>query len=172
MQDANYWIDRLQLQAHPEGGYFAEVYRAAEQVPAAALPDRFAGSRSLGTSIYFLLAHTGFSAFHRINGDEGWHYYAGSSPIWLYVIAPDGTLTEHLLGPYPSAGQVFQVHVPAQHWFAAHVADQPGAYGLVGCTVSPGFDFADFELADRDALTQQFPAHQALIARMTRVEGG
>jgi uncharacterized protein len=166
---AQNWIDQLGLQAHPEGGYFAEVYRSPEQIPAEALPARYQGPRSFGTSIYFLLKQDGFSAFHRISSDEGWHYYAGNSPIWLYVIAPDGTLTEHVLGPDIVNGQTFQVVVPAQHWFAAHVAEAPDAYGLVGCTVQPGFDFADFELADREALSGQFPPHRALIARLTRL---
>ena len=168
MTTAPYWIDHLNLQPHPEGGYFAEVYRAAEDIPASALPDRYTGPRSFGTSIYFLLDEQRFSAFHRIQSDEGWHYYTGNSPIWLYVLAPDGRLTEHVLGPDPEAGQVFQVVVPARHWFAAHVADEAGAFGLVGCTVQPGFDFADFELAERTTLQAECPAHAALIARLTR----
>jgi len=166
---AQYWIDQLDLQAHPEGGYFAEVYRSREQIPAEALPARYQGPRNFGTSIYFLLKGDGFSAFHRIRSDEGWHYYTGNSPIWLYVIAPDGALTEHVLGPEVAEGQTFQAMVPAQHWFAAQVAQEEDAYGLVGCTVQPGFDFADFELADRQTLTALFPAHRDLIARLTRL---
>lgn len=168
MSNASDWIQRLGLQAHPEGGYFSEVYRAEEQIDGAALPKRYDGARSMSTSIYFLLDQQKFSAFHRINSDEGWHYYIGSSPISLYVISPEGMLTTYRLGPNWEEGDVFQVVIPAQHWFAAHVADVPDAYALVGCTVAPGFDFADFELADRAALSQAFPAHRGLIERLTR----
>ncbi len=167
-QTAQYWIDKLGLQAHPEGGYFAEVYRSAEQIPVEGLPARYRGPRRFGTSIYFLLKQDRFSAFHRITSDESWHYYTGSSQVDLYVLSPGGKLSHHRLGPDWEAGERFQATVPAEHWFAAQVGRQPGDFALVGCTVAPGFDFADFELAEQAALVEQFPAHRALIERLTR----
>lgn len=168
IKNAAYWIHRLQLQEHPEGGYYAEVYRSEESISKDGLPDRFEGPRSMGTSIYFLLHGDTFSAFHRIKSDEGWHFYTGNHPVHLYVIAPDGTLTEHILGSDFEARQKFQAVVPAGHWFAARAGYAQEDYALVGCTVSPGFDFQDFEMAEREELLKQFPQHEVLIKRFTR----
>ncbi|MEM6646261.1 MAG: cupin domain-containing protein [Bacteroidota bacterium] len=159
--DAAHWIGALGLQPHPEGGHFAETYRAAESIPAAALPERYRGVRSFCTQIYFLLEHASFSAFHRLTSDEAWHFYHGS-PVDLHLIHPDGRSEQRRLGE-----GAFQTVVPAGAWFGATV-HQPGSYTLVGCTVAPGFDFADFELADRATLQARFPQHAALIARLTR----
>ncbi|GAB3565332.1 hypothetical protein GCM10027578_12470 [Spirosoma luteolum] len=159
------YIQHLQLQPHPEGGYFAETYRAAEAVAAEALPDRFGGSRSFGTAIYFLLEQHHTSALHRIQSDEVWHFYAGG-PLDIFVIGPDETLSVIQLGPDLAAGQVFQAVVPAGCWFGSKPA--PGtSFSLVGCTVAPGFDFADFELADRRTMLDWFPQHRDLIERLT-----
>ena len=168
MRDAQYWIDHLHLQAHPEGGFFAEVYRSTEEIPAAGLPDRYGAPRRMGTSIYFLLRGDRFSAFHRIKSDEGWHYYTGTHPVELLVLSPEGELRTHWLGPEFEAGQRFQAVVPAGHWFAARVGHTEADYALVGCTVAPGFDFADFELADRQALQAAFPQHEGVIEALTR----
>ncbi|MCU0450976.1 MAG: cupin domain-containing protein [Bernardetiaceae bacterium] len=166
MRTAQYWIDQLNMQAHPEGGWFAETYRSPETVAGPALPARYAGGRSFATAIYFLLTGGVFSAFHRIASDELWHFYEGR-PVRVHVIAPDGAYRLLALGPGP--GQHYQAVVPAGHWFASEVADPaPAAYALVGCTVAPGFDFADFELAARPQLTAAFPRHAALIGRLTR----
>lgn len=166
MKSASYWIRQLNMQQHPEGGWFAESYRSDESLDRSALPPRYGGQRTLSTAIYFLLEGHSFSAFHRIASDEGWHFYAGA-PLSLWQIAPDGLLSELRLGPDPEQGQVFQAYVPAGNWFAARPAD-PAGYTLVGCTVAPGFDFADFELAGREALSRQYPQHSDLIARLTR----
>ncbi|MEM9987064.1 MAG: cupin domain-containing protein [Bacteroidota bacterium] len=168
MYSAQDWIDQLNLAAHPEGGYFAEVYRSAEKVAKSGLPPRFAGDRSLGTSIYFLLRGDRFSAFHRIKSDEGWHYYTGTHPVELLVISPGGELNTHWLGEDFERGERFQAVVPAEHWFAARVGSSEEDFALVGCTVSPGFDFADFELAERSKLQEIFPQHSDLIEEMTR----
>ena len=166
MKSAEYWIEKLALQAHPEGGYFREMYRAAESVPATSLPGRYGSARSFGTSIYFLLKSEAFSAFHRLQSDEGWHFYAGQ-PVTVHILSPAGDLQSPRMGPDFEAGERFQLHIPANHWFAAEVTE-PGGYCLVGCTVAPGFDFADFELAEGEKLGRAFPDHAALIHRLTR----
>lgn len=169
---AHDWVLAYNMQAHPEGGYYAETYRAGEVIPQTALPDRFSGDRSFSTAIYFLLETHHVSAFHRIQADEVWHFYTGR-PLNVYVIAEDGTLSVIRLGNDPAQGDVFQAVVPAGSWFGSRPVPDSSAdglppYSLVGCTVAPGFDFADFELADRDALTSHYPQHAALIASMSQ----
>lgn len=164
-KDAAYWIKQLALTDHVEGGAFREIYRSSLQFPANALPPGFEAPRAASTSIYFLLQEGQFSAFHRIKSDEIWHFYYGD-PLVVYELEPDGRLKEHLLGNDPDKGQQFQCVVKAGNWFASRV--QPGSqYSLVGCTVAPGFDFADFELADRTVLSKEFPAHRDLIGSLT-----
>ena len=163
---AAYWVEKYHLQPHPEGGYFAETYRAAEQIPHAALPERFAGRRAFSTAIYFLLEGHQFSALHRIQADELWHFYAGD-PLKVFVIhAASGKSEVIRLGPDPEAGEVFQAVVPAGAWFGSRPVTG-ATYSLVGCTVAPGFDFADFELAERESLLAEFPQHAEIIKRLT-----
>lgn len=157
-------IESLGLLRHPEGGWYRETYRAHETVAATALPGRYGGGRAFSTAIYFLLEAGDFAAFHRIHSDELWHFYAGEG-LSIHVISPDGICRELRLGPDPAAGEAFQVTVPAGCWFAA---EPRGAFTLAGCTVAPGFDFADFELADRDSLAALYPACRELIGRLTR----
>jgi len=168
MPDAQTWIDRLDLEAHPEGGYYRETYRTDESIPVGALPDRFDGARDVAALIYFLLPGDSFSALHRIRQDEAWHFYAGA-PVTLHQIAPDGAYTTSTLGRAVDSGQRLHTVVPAGTWFGATVAEDDG-YALVGCTTAPAFDFADFELADRAALTDAYPQHRGLIERLTRSE--
>ena len=158
-------VERLGLQPHPEGGWFAETYRATESVAAAALPARFGGERSLSTAIYFLLEAGQCSRLHRIRSDEVWHFYAGD-PLLVVEIDPAGALRTTRLGSDPGGGCVFQHVVPAGAWFGAALAEG-GRFALVGCTVAPGFDFADFVLADRSALLASYPAHGDWIRRLT-----
>jgi len=165
---ASYWITKLGLEEHPEGGYYAEVYRSEERIPAPALPDRYSGERSMSTGIYFLLNSERFSAFHRVNSDEAWHYYTGNQPVILYVLSPNGKLAKVMLGPNFDLGQQFQYLIPANHWFAAAVPAGEGNYALVGCTVAPGFDFEDFELAKKEKLVKVFPKHKGIIERFCR----
>lgn len=163
---ATYWVEKYQMQAHPEGGYFAEMYRSSEQIRHSALPERFSGARAFSTAIYFLLEGHHFSALHRIEGDEVWHFYAGD-PLEVYVIdAESGALRVIRLGSNPDAGEVFQAVVPAGAWFGSKPAEG-ATYSLVGCTVAPGFDFAGFELADRDSMLAQFPQHRTIIEKLT-----
>jgi len=154
-------IDRLQLAPHPEGGWFRETYRAAEAIDAAALPPRFGGGRSLSTAIHFLLEAGQCSHLHRIKADEVWHFYAGD-PLTVVEIDPAGELRTTRLG----GGLAYQHVVPAGVWFGAMPAEG-SRFSLVGCTVAPGFDFADFELAERDALLAEYPRHEGWIRRLT-----
>lgn len=165
MKPANYWVEKYQMQPHPEGGYFAETYRSAEIILQSALPARFAGNRCFSTGIYFLLENHHFSAFHRIQADEMWHFYAGG-PLNVYVIHLDGRLEIIKLGTNPDNGEVFQAVVPAGTWFGSK-PDAESAYSLVGCTVAPGFDFADFELAEQADLLTTYPQHEELIRLLT-----
>ena len=158
-------ISNLGLVKHPEGGWFRETYRSAETVPAQAVPERFDGSRVFSTAIYFLLEEGDISALHRIKSDEMWHFYAGS-PLLIHVIFPDGRYQALRLGPDQAAGERYQAVVPAACWFGAELTGKQ--FALAGCTVSPGFDFADFEMADRQQLTDCYPQHGELIMRMTR----
>jgi predicted cupin superfamily sugar epimerase len=165
-RSAAFWIEHLGLTPHPEGGHFRETYRAAERLSSTALPARYGGLRACSTAIYFLLRAGEVSALHRLKSDELWHFHAGG-PLVVSVIDPGGARHDITLGPDPDAGQLFQATVPAGAWFGA--ALQSGtAYTLVGCTVAPGFEFADFELADRGALLWRYPQHAALIEHLTR----
>lgn len=163
---ATYWIEHLKLTRHPEGGYFREIYRSPEMLPGSCLPERFSGDHSFCTSIYFLLAGTDFSAFHRLNADEIWHFYTGAA-LTIYCIHSDGVLSQIFLGEDFESGELFQAVVPAGAWFAARLSRED-SFALVGCTVAPGFEFEDFELGKRAELLRQFPQHRELIEQLTR----
>jgi predicted cupin superfamily sugar epimerase len=166
LESAAILVRELQLEPHPEGGYFRETYRSSGTFNQSGLPPAFRGDRAFATAIYFLLEGRQFSAFHRILSDECWHFYQGTS-LHIYVLPPSGTLSVIRLGNDPGKGELFQAVVPAGCWFASRPAD-PEGYALVGCTVSPGFDFADFEMADGASLTALFPAHEWLIRELCR----
>ena len=159
-------ITKLDLKPHPEGGYYKETYRSDGTISAQNLPANYDGERNFSTSIYFLLTADNFSSFHRINQDEIWHFYDGS-PLLLHIITPEGVYGNHLIGIDLSKGEVPQYVVPGGCWFAAEVIE-PGSFSFIGCTVSPGFSFADFQLGKRSELTDQFPEHTAVIERLTR----
>ena len=165
--DAAKMIARLDLTRHPEGGWFRETYRSSEQIPAAALPERFSGSRALCTAIYFLLEQGDFSALHRIKSDELWHHHAGSS-LLIHIFTPDEDYRVERLGADLAAGDRFQVMVPAGSWFGAEPVAGGATFALVGCTVAPGFDFRDFVLADRADVCAAYPRHAPLVRRLTR----
>jgi predicted cupin superfamily sugar epimerase len=131
-----------------------------------ALPERFKGDRPFSTCIYFLLAPHEYSAFHRIQQDEIWHFYAGSS-LTIHIIDQQGEYTALKLGREIIKGYSFQEIVRAGCWFAAAV-NNTAEFALVGCTVAPGFDFADFQMADRDNLSKLYPAHRKIIEKYTK----
>jgi len=159
-------IEQYRLQPHPEGGFFAETYRSAGLIPEAALPTDFAGERHFSTAIVFLLKENDFSALHRLRQDEIWHFYLGGA-LRLVMISPEGKFSEIILGRNGAAGDVVQAVVPAGYWFGA-TPIEGAAFSFVGCTVAPGFDFADFELAKRPEILAQFPDLETIILRFTR----
>lgn len=155
------YISELGLAAHPEGGYFKEVYRSDEKIPRAGLPERFDGSRSHMTSIYFLLKSGQVSRFHRLKSDETWYFHAGY-PITIHIIQPDASYRKVILGK----NLIFQVTVMRNSWFGATI-EEPNSFTLVSCAVAPGFDFADFEMSEREELMSKFPEHTDIISRLT-----
>src|SRR3990167_4589250 len=169
------YVEMLKLESHEEGGYFGLYYQSPNKVMP--LSSRYKNDateqrieRHAGSSIYFLLEKQGFSAWHRLKSDEIWHYYAGSSPIDIYIIDDNGRLKIYTLGhPNIIENALFQVVVKAGVWFAAKVRDK-NSFGLVGCTVSPGFEYHDFELAERNSLIEKYPSFKENIVKFTRVK--
>src|SRR5689334_1402287 len=129
MRDANFWIERLKLGRHPEGGYYRETYRSASALGECGLGPGWQGPRPLATSIYFLLAGSDFSALHRIRSDELWHHHAGGA-LTIHVIDPEGAYRTLALGLDLDRGEAPQAVVPAGSWFGATIAD-PASYALV-----------------------------------------
>ena len=178
----------LGLEPHPEGGYYLETYRATQTLPTPS------GERPASTAILFLVTAESVSRLHRLSSDELW-VYQGGLPLELVTIAPDGELRRRVLGdleelvrsrvhehpptvefpvglPEGALDWLPQALVPAGSWQGARLAGGPHlpaqyAWALVSCVVTPGFDFADFELADSDALLAQFPQHAELIGELT-----
>lgn len=160
---AKQFIKQLQLKKHPEGGYFREVYRSVELILPKNLPERYKSSRNFSTSIYFLLERKQFSAFHLLQSDELWHFYDGCT-VLLYCLDQKGKLSINKLGR--EKGCNFQLTIKKKTWFAAELENKK-SFSLFGCTVSPGFEFDDFELGKRNELFKKFPQHKSLIARLT-----
>ena len=167
--DAAYWTAKLGLRPHPEGGAFRETWRSAESTAAEALPARFGTARTLSTAIYYLLQAGEHSRLHRLHADEVWHLYDGG-PLILHLLTPAGEYVRLTLGREVERGQAFQCVVPNGCWFAAEPAEG-AAFALVGCTVAPGFDFADFEMGTRERLLADHPGHRELVVRFTSPEG-
>lgn len=163
--DADYWIKHLNLISHPEGGFYYETFASTEVIKKQALPNRFNADRKYYTSIYFLLRTNQVSHFHRIKSDELWCFHDGA-PLDIHVIDPEGNYYILKLGLNILTNQKPQQLVPAGSWFGASV-NAMDAYSLVGCFVAPGFDFDDFELADRNEMQKKFPQHSAIINKLT-----
>jgi predicted cupin superfamily sugar epimerase len=157
----------LRLIPHPEGGFFRETYRSAGVIKQECIDPKFIGKRNYSSCIYFLLTYQLFSAFHSIIQDEIWHFYDGS-PVRLSTIARNGDYSVSVIGRDIDGGDLLQFVVPGGTWVAAEVLNKD-EFALVGCTVSPGFDYMDFELPDRDKLISEFPQHKEIITRLTRV---
>ncbi len=163
---AAYFVQKFSMIEHPEGGWYKETYRSSEGISESALPDRFSGNRNFSTAIYFLVEGHQFSSFHRIKSDELWHFYAGGR-LNIYVINLNGELEIIRLGSNLENGEVFQSVVKAGCWFASKPANE-NSFSLVGCTVSPGFDFSDFELATREQLSKLYPKQTEVINSLCR----
>lgn len=166
MQKAEFWIESLQLVAHPEGGYYRETWRSEGGY---SFPDAspFNGPRSYATAIYYLLKSTDRSKLHRIHSDELWFFHAGD-PLTVHFFPQDGELSSFTLGLSPGMGQVLQGVAPKESWFGACCENpEEESYALVSCVVAPGFDFRDFAFADREMLQKKYPRHAELIMRLT-----
>lgn len=148
------------LEPHPEGGFFKETYRSAEK-----MTTRGGVSRPISTGILFLLPEGQKSRLHRIKSDELWHFHLGGA-LRLTQISPEGKVEDFILGPDIKKGHLLQHAVPARYWFGAE--PEPGSgFCFVGCTVAPGFDFADFDLGSRATLLARFPDARATILKLT-----
>ncbi len=158
--NASYWIEQLNLLPHPEGGYYKETYRCATEISFPGFPEK----RNVSTAIYFLLEEKNKSHLHRIKSDELWFFHEGAT-LEIICLSEEG-LSTILLGKNSAAGEQLQAMIPAGVWFGARVKNETG-YALVSCTVAPGFDFNDFELADKKTLLSQFPDHAHVVLEMT-----
>jgi predicted cupin superfamily sugar epimerase len=157
----------LGLAPHPtEGGYFIETYRSAESVPGDALPARYRGARVASTAIYYLLTPDTFSVLHRLASDEVFHFYLGD-PVEMLQLWPDGSHRVVLIGPDLAAGERPQVIVPRGIWQGARLR-AGGRFALLGATVAPGFEYADYETGRRADLLATHPAAHALVTALTR----
>jgi len=155
----------LDLKPLPEeGGFFAETYRSAENIDARELKRGHTGPRSLCTAIYYLLTPTSFSSLHKVPGDEMFHFYAGD-PVELFELVPNGTARRVMLGSDLRNGMKFQHVVPGGMWQASRLVPG-GEYALLGTTMSPGFDYADFVKGNRQELVKTYPAHAKLISEL------
>jgi len=161
-------IRQLGLTRHPEGGYFRETYRCKEWLAPHGLPQRYQGKRSVSTAIYYLLQSGDFSALHRIQSDELWYFHAGV-PLEIVTLSKAGVFSKVKLGLDLKKGQQPQVSIPRGVWFGAAVrGTDKGAYTLTSCSVAPGFDFADFEMARQSELIKKFPRQRRMILKWTR----
>ena len=158
-------IKILNLSTHPEGGYFKENYRSEGLINSKNLWKGAEGNRNYSTGIYFLLEKEQFSAFHKIKQDEMWHYYMGST-LLLHTIDKDGNYKTIKIGKNLEKGEFLQYVVPANTWFASELMDKKD-FVLCGCTVSPGFDFKDFEMPSREELIKHYPKHAKAINSLT-----
>ena len=157
-KDANYYIQHLNLEPHPEGGYFKSTHVSEDTL------DAFGKVRKQYTSIYFLLGEGDISHFHRLKSDELWYFHGGSSLV-VHVIDEAGNYMEHKLGLDIENGESPQVLVPRNSIFGSTVVNN-GVFSLVGCMVSPGFEFEDFELFTQSELLEEYPEHEQIIWKM------
>lgn len=158
------WIDHLELQPHPEGGFYRETFRAPELLAARTLA-RYDSSRNISTSIYYLLQSGDVSHFHRLKSDEIWHFYDGSFGL-VHFIDDEGKYWTKRCGLNIDEKAHPQLFIPKNTWFGAEVGESD-SYILIGCTVAPGFEFEDFQLASRHHLLDLFPQHESIVNKLT-----
>jgi uncharacterized protein len=155
------------LVPHPrEGGYYARTWESEEIIPHSALPDRYSAQRLAGTCIYYLLDPNSFSEIHRLQSDEIYHFYLGD-PIELLMLHPNGSSKTVQVGSDIEKGQIPQLVIPKNVWQGSRLVSG-GGFALIGCTVSPGFDFADYEAGSRAALIHAYPQYMDQIKALTR----
>ena len=160
-------IAALELKPHPrEGGHFAETYRSTLTLPSETMGGLFPGPRPAGTAIYYLLTPAGFSEMHRLPGDEIFHFYLGD-PVEMLLLYPDGSGHTATLGTDILAGMRPQIVVPSGVWQGARLAPG-GRFALLGATMAPGFDYADYEAGARDELLYLHPTFEEMIRALTR----
>lgn len=157
------WIQELNLKPHPEGGFYKETYRSAFEIDKNTLPVGYEGTRRLSTSIYYLLRSGEISRLHRLRSDEVWYYHFGS-PVKVILIDKEGNKKSRILGPRIDKAEKLQIVIPAGTIFAAEVVESD-SYSLFGCVVSPGFEFSDFEMFDKDDLLQAYPKLSEVIEK-------
>jgi len=157
---AQYWITTLNLQPHPEGGYYKETFRS--QIELTRVSDSVV--KQACTSIHYLLEKNDFSGFHRIGSDEIWYFHKGS-PLHIHAIDQSGNHIVHELSDQPTGN--LSVTIPAGQWFAAHIPSQKG-FTLVSCAVAPAFDFSEFEMAKKEDLLKNYPQHTDVIRKLCR----
>ena len=162
--EPHYYVSKLGLTPHREGGYYKETFQSTEMTSDQELTVNFEGKRKLYTSIYFLLTSKDISHFHRLKSDELWYYHAGSS-LTIHIIDETGDYKEIRLGLDLDKGEVPQALVPKNSIFGSSVMDED-TFSLVGCMVSPGFEYKDFELFTQDELLLNYPQHKDVILRM------
>ncbi|MFN8255195.1 MAG: cupin domain-containing protein [Bacteroidales bacterium] len=162
---SKYWIDALNLKPHPEGGHYREIFSSDDRISKNCLPEKYGNERKFYTSIYFLLEGNEISHFHRIKSDEIWNFHCGSA-LEIHVINSEGKHIIKKLGLNTGKNEFPQQIVEAGCWFGACLENKEG-FALVGCFVSPGFEFDDFELANRNKLINDFPLHKKIIEKLS-----
>ncbi|MFL1501613.1 cupin domain-containing protein [Pseudomonas sp. O64] len=165
LQTARDLISALELEAHEEGGYYRRTFESGRYVTA---ETEEGGQRHLMTSIYYLLTQESPVGFFHLNHSDIVHYYHLGDAIEYSLIYPDGTLQTRVMGSDVASGQLLQLRVPGGIWKASKISKGAAGYGLISEAVSPGFDYADMKMSDRQKLTAQFPQHSALIEKMTQ----
>ncbi len=160
-QKARHYREQLGLIKHPEGGYYKEVYCSGELILAEHLAKRYKLSSNFSSSIYFLLKGNQFSAFNLLQSNELWHFYDGRTVV-IYNIDETGNLSVKK----PGKGYRFQLIIEKQNWFTAEVENKK-SFSLFVCTVSPGFEFEEFEHGKWNTLSKDFPQHGTLIKQLT-----
>lgn len=165
MQDAQYWIMKLSLKEHPEGGFYREVYRSRESIEGIYLKYKRKGVRNLATSIYFLLKSGEKSLLHILKSDETWYYHYGN-PIHLFCIDFHGNLKEVVIGPDIEKHEQPQYTIPEGTIFGGLVHGQK-TFCLASCMVAPGFSFDDFQLLSREFMLEKYPKHKDIILKLT-----
>lgn len=162
MIDANYWIDKLDLSPHPEGGHYKEVYRSENEIDIVSTGNKNPIKRNALTSIYFLLKGEDFSHFHILSSDEIWYFHSGESAI-IHFIDKSGDYYTKQIG-----SDNLQVVIPRETFFAAELTSKKDLdFILVSCAVAPGFDFNDFRMASKSELESLCPNQKELIDQLT-----